>query len=215
MELTGGKKLLIVGASGFGKEVLFCFQDCLSIAKDGLSEVACFMETPEFCRENESVLGVPVIPEGDFDPALFEVIVGIGDPNTRRKVVNGLPNETTFKTLIHPSAVVSDWVDVGPGSIITAGCVVTTDITLGAHTQLNLLTTVGHDAVAGDYFTTAPGAKISGSCHFGERVYIGTNAAVRQGIRICDDVTVGMGAMVIRDIDESGVYVGSPAKRLR
>ncbi|QDV08646.1 UDP-N-acetylbacillosamine N-acetyltransferase [Planctomycetes bacterium Poly30] len=214
MELSGGRKLLIAGASGFGKEVLFCAKDCFGLPAERLAEVACFLETLAFCETTRSVLGVPVISDAEFDPELYEVVVAIGDPGTRRKIVEGLPEGTRFRTLIHPSACVSDWVEIGAGSVITAGCVVTTDIRLGAHTHLNLLTTVGHDTVAGDYLTTAPGAKLSGSCHFGDRVYIGTNAAVRQGIRLCDDVTIGMGAMVVRDIEEPGVYVGSPAKRL-
>jgi UDP-3-O-[3-hydroxymyristoyl] glucosamine N-acyltransferase len=99
-------------------------------------------------------------------------------------------------------------------SIITAGCILTCDIKIGKHSQLNLHTTIGHDCVIGNYFTTTPACNISGICTFGDCVYLGTNSSVRQGITICDEVTVGMGGVVVKNINEPGTYVGNPAKRL-
>ena len=66
----------------------------------------------------------------------------------------------------------------------------------------------------GDFFTTAPSANISGNCNFGDCVYFGTNSAVRQGVKICDNVTIGMGGVVVKDITEEGVYIGNPLKKL-
>ena len=75
-------------------------------------------------------------------------------------------------------------------------------------------TTVGHDCIIGDFFTTAPAVNISGSCKFGDNVYVGTNASVKNGITICDDVTIGMGGVVVKDILKPGTYIGNPAKLL-
>ena len=90
--------------------------------------------------------------------------------------------------------------------------VVTVNVRLGAHAQLNLATTIGHDVRTGAFFTTAPGVNISGECNFGERVYFGTGAATRQQLTCTDDVTIGMGAMLVKDALVSGTYVGIPAK---
>ncbi|OED36858.1 hypothetical protein AB833_25975 [Chromatiales bacterium (ex Bugula neritina AB1)] len=208
------KKLCIVGTGGFGRETLLVYIDTLN-AK-GTSEYrgsVVFMESDQSFNGTE-VMGIPVIRQSEFDPNQYRVVVGIGDPATRKKVVAQLPGETEFTSLIHPTAVISDWVSIGAGSVVTAGTIVTCNIKLGKHTQLNLHTTIGHDCTIGNYFTTAPGAKISGICEFGECVYFGTSAIVRQGIKICDNVTIGMGGVVVKDIDVSGVYVGNPVKRL-
>src|SRR5690606_39472751 len=125
-----------------------------------------------------------------------------------------LPEDTCYVTLIQPGAIVMEGCDIGEGSIITAGCTVTCNIKIGRHSQLNLHTTVGHDCRIGDYFTTAPGTHISGECEIGNCVYFGTNASVRQGIRICDDTVVGMGGVVVKKIEEEGTYIGNPLKRL-
>jgi serine acetyltransferase len=49
----------------------------------------------------------------------------------------------------------------------------------------------------------------------GDCVYIGTNAVIREGVHICDGVTIGAGAVVLNDITESGVYAGVPAKKIK
>lgn len=52
------------------------------------------------------------------------------------------------------------------------------------------------------------------STQIGDRVSIGSNATILP-VTICDDVVVGAGAVVTRDISEPGIYVGNPAKKLK
>lgn len=211
MELR--KKICIFGTGGFGREVLGCIADVLSGTEGGLEESACFMVDDEF-HDGEKVMGVDVIPRSQFDPQLFDIVIAVGDPHLRRAIVDLLPPKTTFATIIHPSAILSTSVKVGEGSIITAGVILTCNIVIGRHAHLNLQTTIGHDCVIGDYFTSAPAVNISGTCRFGDCVYFGTNAAVREGVTICNDVTIGMGGIVLKDICMAGVYIGNPVRKL-
>lgn len=211
--MATNKKIGIIGAGGFGKETLCCLIDSLGQTAQKIGDTACFIVSDELL-DVDCILGVPVIPLSKFDPKLYDVIVAIGDPLSRKKMVDSLPKETTFATIIHPSAVLSEWVEIGEGSIITAGSILTCDIKIGKHAHINLQTTIGHDCVMGDYFTTAPAANISGHCDFGDQVYLGTNASVRQGVKICSDVTIGMGGVVLKNILEQGVYIGNPLFKL-
>ena len=209
------KKIGIIGAGGFGKETLCCLIDSIAKTRLKIEDLAIFIvDDAHFDAENAFVLGVPVLPLSLFEPRKYNVVVAIGDPLSRKAIIDKLPKKTTFTTIIHPTAAISKWVEIGEGSIITAGVVLTCDITIGKHAHINLQTTIGHDCSMGDYFTTAPSANISGHCHFGDRVYIGTNASIRQSITICDDVTIGMGGVVTKNIAESGVYIGNPLKKL-
>lgn len=206
-------KVCIVGTGGFGRETLCCLIDSLKGTRNKINDIACFMVHDEYYQD-EYVNGLKVIPESKFDPEHYKVIVAIGDPKLRKNFVDKLPKATKYATIIHPSAVLSQWVEIGEGSIITAGTIVTCNVKLGKHTQLNLHTTIGHDCLAADYFTTAPAVNVSGKCNFGECVYLGTNSSVRQGVSICDNVTIGMGGIVIKNIDDEGVYIGNPVKKL-
>ena len=50
--------------------------------------------------------------------------------------------------------------------------------------------------------------------HIGDRVSIGSNATLLP-VRVCNDVVIGSGAVVTRDINEPGIYAGNPARMLR
>ena len=198
----------IFGTGGFAREVACILHDL------GRGDRIAAFHEPDEVYEPRELLGVPVRPQSSFDPAAQRAVVGIGNPAIRQKVVKELPPETEFETLIHPTVVMSQWVEVGVGSILCAGCVLTCQITIGKHCHLNLNSTVGHDCTFGDFCTVAPGTNISGNCAFGDRVDVGTQAAFRQHVRICVDAVIGMGAVVVKDIVEAGTYVGVPAKRV-
>ncbi len=207
------KKICIFGVGGFGREALCCIIDGLSKSRQNIEDVALFMDDDEKYH-GTVIMGVPVISFNEFDVDKHKMFIAVGNPVVRKNIVARFPAETAFATIIHPNAIISKWVNIGEGSIVTAGTILTCNITIGKHAHLNLSTTVGHDCVIGDYFTTAPAANISGDCHFGDAVYFGTSSSVRQGISICDNVTIGMGGIVVKHITEPGVYIGNPVKRL-
>lgn len=205
------KPIAIIGAGGFGRETLCCFMDMHGISAADISNHAVFLESDSIYKSRE-INGVKALPLSELDVAVYEVVVAVGDPEVRKTIVQQLPSNCTFANIVHPSVVISEWVSLGKGCIITAGTILTCNITIGDHAHLNLHTTIGHDCVIGKYFTTAPGANISGNCKIADEVYIGTNASLKQGVEVCEKVTIGMGAVVVKSITQSGVYVGAPAK---
>jgi sugar O-acyltransferase (sialic acid O-acetyltransferase NeuD family) len=179
-----------------------------------INDLACFMVDDSFYEAN-TLLGIEVIKRSQFTPEKYEVVVAVADCSLRERMVASLPEHTRFKTIIHPSVIKSDFVEIGEGSIITAGCILTCNIILGKHCHLNLKTTVGHDVQIGDFFTTAPAVNISGNSIIGNKVFIGTNSCIKEKISICDGTLVGMGAVVVKSIFEKGIYAGNPAKIIR
>ena len=209
------KKILIVGAEGFGREVLCCVLDAKPSIKPNYKENIEFLETPEFYNKTKEVNGVRVILLEHVNIEHHEVIIGIGDPIVRNNAVKKLPKETKYLNIIHPSAILSDFISIGEGCVITAGVIITTNIILGNHVILNLNSSIGHDCIIGDYVTMSPGVNISGNCNIGNHVYLGSSACVKQGVTICANVIIGMGAVVVKNISEPGVYVGTPAKKIK
>ena len=123
-------------------------------------------------------------------------------------------------TIIHPNVECSRWVEIGPGAVICAGTILTTNIRLGLQVQINLDCTVGHDVIMGDYTTLAPGAHISGWVHLGRRVYVGTGAVIINGTQespliVGDDAVIGAGACVTKAVPPDVTVVGVPAKPLQ
>jgi sugar O-acyltransferase (sialic acid O-acetyltransferase NeuD family) len=207
-------KFCIVGTGGAGREAFESLEKILLARGQDALEQVCFMQT-DTDSQSEHIMGVPVIPYHDYHPELYQIIVAIGSPKLRKRVVSELPSTARYVTLIDPTAVVSKYASLGKGSIVGAGVVVTCNVDLGAFVQLNLNTTISHDTVAGDFFTTAPTVSVCGNCSIGAGVYLGAGACVRQGITICDGVTIGMGGVVVKDVLEPGVYAGVPVKKIK
>ena len=197
-------KKAIIGAGGFGREV---YQ---SLSKKEQLKTTFFVDDEWWNGEDENIL-----PISKLDTNKYKVIVAVGNPIDRKRIVELLPKNTKYFTHIHKSVKIMDSnIEIGEGSIICAGSIITTNVKIGKHTHLNLLSTIGHDTTVGDYFTTAPGAKISGNCNIGECVYFGTNSSVREKITICDNVTIGLNGGVVKNINKSGIYVGVPTRLL-
>lgn len=208
------KKIGIFGIGGFGREVLCCILDSHKQFQNKPSDYIDFFVSDQYYKERD-VLGIRVLKESEFNPDTHKLIIAVGDTQLRRQIVQRFPDNTEYAKIIHPSAVISKWIEIGDGSIITAGVILTCQIKIGKHAHLNLHTTVGHDCTIGDYLTAAPGAKISGGCHISDNVYLGSNCVIKDKVSIVENVIIGMGGVVTKDIIDSGVYVGSPAKKIR
>jgi sugar O-acyltransferase (sialic acid O-acetyltransferase NeuD family) len=195
----------IIGAGGFGREVYW------SLPIDERKNAVFFVEDNYYDGNDEIVF-----PLSKLNVDEYEVIVAVADSKVRERIVNKLPKNVKFFTHIHHTALIQgNDVEIGEGSIICAGSIITCNVKIGKHAHINLITTIGHDCVIGDFFTTAPGVQISGNETIGDRVYFGTRSCVKQKIKICDDVIIGMNAGVVKNIDESGTYVGTPAKKIK
>ena len=205
------RDLVIVGAGGFGREIMWLAQDI------GEFNLLGFIDDSK--KAGTQISGVEVLG-GVADSlkwAHAEFVVAVGAPRTRQIIVNKLEASGVkkFATLIHPSVKKSQSVVIGEGSMICAGTILTVDIQLGKHNIINLNCTVGHDCQFGDYCTIAPIAAISGNVTMGALVEVGTGAAIRQGAQLEQGSLLGMGAVLTKNISSNQIFVGNPAKFLK
>lgn len=141
-------------------------------------------------------------------------VCAIGVSKVRKKVIEKARQyqNIQFATLIDPSVQMSERIEIGEGSIICARSLLTVDIRIGEHVIINLACTVGHDACLANYVTLYPSVNISGFANIGECAELGTGMQIIQGKNIGANSIIGAGAVVIKDIPNNCVAVGSPAK---
>lgn len=134
-------------------------------------------------------------------------IFALGDNKIRKR-----HERPGMVSIIHPSAFVSQGARVGRGSYVGPGARIISGATIGLGAIINTGAIVEHDCKVGSWCHIAPGAVICGQVELGEGCFIGANAVIRQCLTIAPWTTVGCGAAVVKDIHETGTYVGVPAK---
>jgi sugar O-acyltransferase (sialic acid O-acetyltransferase NeuD family) len=211
------KLIAIYGASGFGRELAWLIQSC---TQKGMNyHVACFIDDNEK-KQGTNLNNIPVLSLADAKKKYPGIPVsgGIGNPKIREILMNKAAKQGFgFETIIHPDTQCSEWIEIGKGTVICAGNILTTNIRLGCHVQINLDCTIGHDVVMGDYTTLAPGVHVSGWVHFGKRVYVGTGAVIINGtdenpLVIGDDAVIGAGACVTKSVPPGETWGGGTGK---
>jgi UDP-3-O-[3-hydroxymyristoyl] glucosamine N-acyltransferase len=208
------KKIGVIGFSSFTKEIICNLKNKFDIFVSND-----YYDKTEFNSNIQAIkkkYNCNVYKLSNFNTFSHDALITLANINQRTNIVQEqLPKNTSYYTYIDKYALIMDKnCIIGKGSIICAGSILTNNIKIGDFSQINLNTTIGHDTITGSYFTTAPGTNISGSCDIGDRVYCGTNSSIREKIKICDDVVLGLNAGVVKDITVPGVYTGTPCKKL-
>jgi len=143
------------------------------------------------------------------------VICTVGPPALRRQLVAEWPGEH-FANIVAEASYVDSSCEIGPGSIISPGVVITVDTSVGAHSQVNIGATISHDVLLDSFVTVSPGVHIAGSVRIGDGAFLGTGANLVNGITIASGVVIGAGAVVLEDIlTPNAVVVGAPGRVIR
>lgn len=200
--------LIIIGGSGFGKEVIWLAQETNQFTVIGILD--------DNALPGSKILNIPVLGKvsdvSKYASASFSI--AIGNPRVRQKIANklldlGIKN---FANLIHPSVSRSKYIEMGIGNIICAGATLTTDIVFGDHNIININSTVGHDCRINNFCTVAPLVAISGNVTLNNLVEVGTGAVIRQGLTLEAGSMLGMGGVLTKNIESNQIFIGNPAK---
>src|SRR6478736_99601 len=136
------RPIIVYGAGGFAREVAWLVEQC-GEGGQGMVLVAFVDDAVE--RQGETLNGLPVLSLADAAKRWpgAGVLVAVGDPAVRERLAKrAVESGLALATAIHPRVERSKWVEVGAGTVICAGTILTTNIVLGEGVQVNLDCTI-------------------------------------------------------------------------
>ena len=208
------QKIVIIGAGGHAREVLDVID---AINQDTPRfEILGFIVEPGYQQPGTVINDAPVLGHFDWleeNRGEVKAVCGVGFSAPRYRVVQIIEQiGVEFVNLVHPQALLTRWVTMGAGVIITAGCILTNQIKIGNHVHINRMSNIGHDNLLEDFVTVSPGTNLSGNVTLRQGSFIGTGASIIEGKTVGAWARVGAGAAVIEDIPDNTTAVGVPAK---
>lgn len=204
-------RILVVGAGGFGREVLQWARDAWP---DETARISGFLSADAHIfashADDPAVLGDPAT----FSPRAGDgLLLAIGIPGVRRKVAESLlARGASFLTLVHPTAVIAATAEIGTGSIICPHAVVSDTARLGRFTLVNYHASTAHDAATGDFAVLSPYSTLGGGAAVAEDVFLGLHASVGPGISVGQRSKVAANSCALADVPPDSLVHGVPGR---
>ena len=156
------------------------------------------------------VLGKVDEAENAYKKGVFdEIFIGVGYTrfDLREQYFNSLKGKIPFANIIMPDAKIDSTVKLGEGVFVGSGTTIYMDTVIEDNVFLRGSNYIGHDNVIKSHTYVSGRLNTAGHCIVGERCFLGVCACVKDHTEICDDVWVGIGSLVLKDITVPGKYM--------
>jgi len=200
-----GRKIVIFGCGGHSRSVA----DVL-LPKNPKENLV-FVDYN--AQDYEKIYGFEVKQQYTFNDEDEAIFLAIGDNELRKEKFEAVGKKLI--TIISDTAHIGHCSSIGPGCFVGNFCHVGPSSFIDKNTILNTGSIIEHEVSIGAHCHIGPNATISGRCEIDELVFIGVGATVKDFIKICPNVLVGAGATVVSNIVEPGIYLGTPARRIK
>ncbi len=205
------KDIIIIGAGGFGRELLQWIKD--------INNIKPTWNIKGFIDDNLNSLNgykcdYEVIGSiNDWIPLENEVFaLAIANPQTKEKIVGVMKQKgAVFTDVIHPTAKICDFSEHGEGLVMYPNSSLSPNSKVGNFVTL-LSSGVPHDAIIEDFVTISSYCGLTRGIHISKRVYLANHVSILPNIKIGDDAYIGMGSVVIRNVGVGKKVFGNPAR---
>jgi len=208
------KTLAIIGSGHLGQQI------ANYAISDGHYEKVVFFD--DFSNENEvngiSILGNSEAIEKEFQKKTFdEIIIGIGYKHleTRKQLFEKFITKIPFGKIIHSSCWVDKTAQIKEGCVIYPSCCIDAHAFIDQNTIVNVACTIAHDTKVGKHCFLSPRVALAGFITIEELCILGINATVIDNLQIVAKTQIGGGTVVIKNLLESGLYVGNPQRFIK
>lgn len=150
-----------------------------------------------------------------YDKDIPCMISVVRDTALRKQLIEYIDNNNIPRaSFIHKTCVVDSTSIIGPGAFLGPYASVYFQATVGSDCIIAPYAMLSHKSSIGTGSIMHPGSIVAGTTQIGKYCLLAIRSSVIDNLSICDDVLIGAGALVTKNIDTPGNYIGSPARRV-
>lgn len=206
------KRLALIGSKDFAEQIQ------TYVETKGVYSVAGFFDDFEkkgTILRNKPVLGkisevVDCYKDNQFDFVFFAA--GYNNFKFRDDTFTKLKGKVPFANIIDETAYIGNNVSLGEGVYIGPHCSIGDNSIISDNVFIHGSTNIGHDNKVGNHSYFSGRIDTAGYCDIGKRNFWGIRTLCADHIKVCDDVWIGIGCVVAKDIKQPGKYMSSAAK---
>lgn len=205
------KDIIIVGAGGFGRELLQWIKD-INKAEEKW-RIKGFIDDDMHALDGIACDYQVIGTIHEWIPSKNEVFaLAIAAPKTKEIVVMRLKSRgAVFAEVVHPRAEICDFSEHGEGIVMYPGASLNPNSKVGNFVTV-LSTGIPHDAIVEDFATISSFCGLTRGVHIGRRAFLADHVCILPERSIGDDAYVGMGSVVVRNVGAGKKVFGNPAK---
>jgi UDP-perosamine 4-acetyltransferase len=208
--VTNREEVVVLGSGG---HAVVCIE---SLVASGFDVVGVVDRSPQ-----PRPLQVPLLGGDEDLPAIradgvASAFVAVGDNRLRGRLMDlARRNGYRLVNAVAPGTHISPTVVLGENVAVMAGAVVNAYATLAEGSIVNTGAVIDHDGHVGALAHIGPGCALAGKVTVGEGAFLGVGSSVIPGCRVGRWSQLGAGSVVIRDIGDSMLAMGVPAREVR
>lgn len=208
------KTLAIVGSGDLGQQIAH-----YAITDNHYDKVVFFDDFATVSEINGyEIIGNSDSIKNEYSKKTFdELIIGIGYKHLliRKALFEKFKNIVPFGKIIHSSSWLDSSAKVGDGCVIYPFCCIDANVIIGSNTIINISSGIAHDTKIDCHCFLSPRVALAGFIHVQEMCILGINSTIIDNVSIVSRTQLGGGTVVIKNIDEPGLYVGNPHRFVR
>lgn len=202
------KRILILGASGFGREVLAWARATFDCHDYG------FLDDNPLAVQDKRLRAPVIATVQAYEPQPGDAFLcAVGNTGLRRTLSLTIKERGgRFATLVHPTAIVAEGATLDEGVLVCPYVVISVDARVGEGAAVYYHSSIDHDAVVGRWAQISAHCDVTGGAVLGDVVFMGSHASVLPRVKVGDGAVVGAGAVVNRDVPAGAKVIGVPAR---
>lgn len=192
------------------------------LTHDSAYDVAAFTVEKKY-QNTDELFGLPVVDfatiENVYPPEEYKMIIPLGNSQACQLRTNCYleAKQKGYSFINYISSRAITWPDltIGENCMVFEGTIIQPFTKIGNNVLIRSCVHISHHNTIEDHCFIAARVTLAGAVTIKKYNFLGVNSTIIDGVTINESNLIGAGAVVVKDTEQSGIYVGMPAKRIK